>query len=407
MAYKKPKGTVDFFPEEMRKRNYVFSRLSEVSERFGYRQVDFPSMETLKLLTSKGGEQIKPQIFILEKRGEESLGLIFEGTVSGARMFMDVQKNVPKPVKWYYLLKMWRYERPQAGRLREFFQWGIELFGSDRPEADAEVINLAIEGLKSLGLTEKDFVVYINNRKLLQGLLEGKIGKAKMDDVLRIIDRSDKATSAEFKNELNDIGADAGKIVKTLGTPISKIKVEGEAKSGLESIKQILKLVDRKYVKFNLCTARGLAYYTDTVFEIFDKKGELRAIAGGGRYDSMIQQLGGQAAPATGFAMGFSTLSLLLEERGLMPAGEGKIDYYVMPVTEKQIPDAFEIAAKLREKSSVDIDLMGRKVRKQFEYASEVANTAVIVGQDELKKKSVKLRNLKTGREKLVKIKDL
>jgi len=179
--YQNVKGTVDFYPEDKYIKEAVFTKLRDTAVRFNFNEIETPSFETLELLTAKSGEEIKTQIFTLEKRSTEQLGLRFDLTIPTTRLFIQKQKELPKPVKWFYIDRMWRYEKPQKGRLREFYQYGVEMYGSDKPEADAEVIALAIESLKNLGLTQKDIIVKINNRKLLEGLLLEIIPKEKME----------------------------------------------------------------------------------------------------------------------------------------------------------------------------------------------------------------------------------
>ncbi len=410
--FQKVKGTKDFFPEDFAIQQYIFSKFKEVAERYGYKQVETPAFEYLDVFKKKAGEEIDEQIFVLKKRGKEELGLRFDLTVPFARMYIEKQKSLTKPVKWFYLTRMWRYEQPQQGRLREFYQFGIELFGSNKGEADVEVINLAIDSLKSLGLTNKDFIVKINNRKLLEGLLEF-IPKNKMDEVMRLIDKSEKIGKKNFELSLKDLKVDAKKIIKILETKdINKLKTSNEkAKEGLEELKLVLKYLDRKYVKVDLSTARGLAYYTGTVFEIFDKKGKFRAICGGGRYDDLIKKFEGTKEPATGFGLGLETLGLFLEEKKLIPKLDISPDYYIAPINEKVYKKALAIAERLRKKekdNKVEIDLMGRNLGNQLKYADAIsAKKVIIVGEKDLAKKQITIRDLKTGKETKVSISQL
>ena len=203
--FKGPPGTIDFYPEDMAVMKSIFRKFMEVADRYNFKQIETPAFESLDLLTRKEGEEIKNQIFVLEKKGDEEFGLRFDITVPAARMFIERQKQSSLPVKWYYLTRMWRYERPQQGRLREFYQYGTELFGSAKPEADAEIISLLIDSFVSLGLSFKDFFVKINNRKLLEGLLKDLVDSKKVFDVISIIDKKSKITDEEFVNELKKI----------------------------------------------------------------------------------------------------------------------------------------------------------------------------------------------------------
>ncbi len=404
--FQKVKGTKDLFPEDFAIQQYIFLKFKETAEKYGFKQVEAPAFEYMDIFRKKAGPEIDKQIFTLKKKGKEELGLRFDITVPITRMYVERQKTLTKPVKWFYLTRMWRYEQPQQGRLREFYQFGVELFGSENPEADAEVINLAINSLKSLGLKNKDFTVKINNRKLLEGLLEF-IPKNKIEEVIRLIDKSEKIGKKNLELSLKDLNVDAKKVIKILETKdINKIKTENEkAKQGLEELKSILKYLDKKYVKVDLSTARGLAYYTGIVFEIFDKKGKFRAICGGGRYDNLIEKFGGEKEPATGFGLGLETLSLLLKDKKLVPKIKQGPDYYIAPVNYKVYKKALNIAKKLRKKYNVEIDLMKRNLSNQIKYADSInAKNLVIVGEKDLAKKQVTIRNLKTGKEKKVKI---
>ena len=185
MKFQKPKGTTDYYPEEKSVQQRIFELFRETARRYNFKEIESPVFESLELLTKKEGDEIKEQIFVLTKRSKESLGLRFDLTVPAVRMFIEKQKVLPKPVKWFYVSRMWRYEQPQAGRDREFYQFSAEIFGSNKPEADAEIINLAIDSLLSLGLDEKDFIVKINNRKFIQSLLLNVVEKQKLGDVLK------------------------------------------------------------------------------------------------------------------------------------------------------------------------------------------------------------------------------
>ena len=374
-----------------------------------------PAIETIKLLIAKSGEEVKQQIFVLEKKGTEELGLRFDLTVPMTRMFVTKQKELQKPVKWYSINKMWRYEAPQAGRMREFSQLSVELFGSDKPEADAQCINLIIACFESLGLTEKDFTIRINNRKLLEGLLLEVTSQEKLPDVVRIVDKSNKIGEIEFAQELKKLGMDMQKIevikkiTKCQGPPSilatirKELKPNALATEGLDELENVLQFVDKKYITINLSIARGLAYYTGNVYEAFDKQGKYRALAGGGRYDELVQLLGGETTPATGFAIGMETLRLLLEEKGKLPKISIGPEYYVAPVSEDVMPKAMEIVKALRKRNTADMDLMRRKLTKNIEYAAAIgAKKIVIVGEKDLKEDKVTVRELATGKEEKI-----
>ncbi|MDP7457818.1 MAG: histidine--tRNA ligase [Candidatus Woesearchaeota archaeon] len=412
MVFKKPKGTVDYGPEECGIRDYLFNTFRGISRNYGYQEVETPAFEDMKLLTQKSGEEIKKQIFTLEKKGDEELGLRFDLTVPLVRMFIEKQKSMPKPVKWFYCSRMWRYEKPQQGRLREFYQMSIELYGSKEPMADAEVINLCIDFFQALGLTNKDFEVRINNRKLLQGLLQGLVNPNKITEVIRVIDKRAKISEDDYLAELKAIGVkDPKKLTKildiTLFEDLEKLDKDALATEGFNELKAIYPLLDKKFVKLSLSTARGLDYYSGTVFEFFDKKGTFRSLCGGGRYDDMIEQFGGEKGYVTGFSIGNATLTLLLQDRKKLPALDFSVDYYVAPIKgyEKQ---ALKLVSQLRKNNSAEVDLSGRNLGNQFKYADAIkAKNVIVIGSDEVKSGKVKVKDMASGKEKVVDIRKL
>ena len=400
--YQKPKGTRDYYPEEREAFNKIADSFRQSARKYGFREVEAPAIEAIPLLTAKQGEEIKQQIFVLEKKGDEELGLRPDITVPVTRMFIQKQFELPRPVKWFYITRMWRYERPQSGRLREFYQFGIEIYGPGSPDADSEMISLAIDSLASLGLTKKDFVVRINNRALLQDFIKS-LEIDNYEDVFRIIDKRLKIPEDAWEKELKKASLndnDIEKLKKFLKIKdLEKVTVKSES---LENLKKVMECLKRRkdFIEVDFSTARGLAYYTGTVFEIFDRKGKYRSIAGGGRYDNLVSLLGGQKTPSCGFGMGFATLGLLLEEKKLMPKAELGVDYYIAYIGEKAKNKAQDIAEKLRKKGSVEIDLMGRNLAKQMEYANKTgARNVAIIGEDEVRKKVVKIKDMKTGKE--------
>jgi len=421
------KGTTDFYPAEKEQLKKIACSLKKTAKSYGFLQVETPAIENMKLLTAKSGNEIKEQIFVFEKKGEkkeaEELGLRFDLTVPMTRMFVERQKSLAKPVKWFAFDRMWRYEAPQKGRDREFYQLSVELFGSGMPEADAEIISMCADCMRNLGLKPKDFVVKVNNRKLLAGILAGILPRAKdgISNALKIIDKSRKLTQDEFEKELSSAKIDMvardkiKALAKIKGKPdaviakLKKMKLNAEAMQGLAELENISQYLPRDVVEIDLSIARGLAYYTGTVFEVYDKEENLRAIAGGGRYDDMVELFGGDRCEAVGFAIGYSTLKLLLGAKGLLPKPAEGVDYYVAPVNSKMAKKARTIAAELRKKGfSAETDLMSRKLGKQLDYASTIgAKKVVIVGPEELKQKKVVVRDMKSGKEEKISLNKL
>lgn len=410
MTYKKPKGTIDYYPEDKATQDYVFEKLRNVADRYNFKRVETPAFEDFELIKAKAGEEISQQMFMIEKRGNETLALRAELNPSMARMFVEKQKELPKPVKWFNLSKMWRYERPQAGRLREFYQLSVELFGSDKAEADAEIISLVIDCFKELGLTKDDFSVKINNRVLLSDFVKS-IGYEYVEKVLAIIDKKLKIPKEAFDEELKKLNLDDEQIKKVNEfLNIKDIDEIQEGSEGLANLKQTLDILENKkdFIELDLSTVRGLAYYTGTVFEVWDKNGKFRALAGGGRYDNMIGLYGGQECPAVGFGIGYATLYLLLEEKGLLPKPNLGPEYFVA-ITEDSIKkDAFNIIDTLRQKCSVSFDLASRNLSNQIKYASSIkAKNLIVIGPDEIKSGKVKIKDLESGKEEEKSISDI
>ena len=409
MAYQAVKGTRDFYPEQTEVRKKVFDTLRKQAQLYGFGEVESPAMESIELLTAKSGEEIKEQIFVMEKRSTEQLGLRFDITVPLARMFIARQKELPKPVKWFYLTRMWRYEAPQRGRLREFYQFGVELFGASDVSADAEIISLAIDSLAALGLTEKDVVIKLNSRELIEGFLEN-IGVTAIEEALRLIDKRAKLKTEEFSQAAAFLTLEQRQALEAffaadLTTAVSLAGARGESLQALFS--ELEQRGKGAWITFAPDIARGLAYYTGTVFECFDRGEKNRAILGGGRYDAMVEQFGGQPCPATGFAMGDVVLELFLKEKGLWDYKEQGIDFYVASVHETYAPKVIEIVQSLRRQYKVDYDLMGRKLGKQLAYANTIKVQQVVIVGDETKEGKVVLKDLTSGTEKIVAIDSL
>jgi len=413
MDPKPVKGCEDDYPQDFARRMAVFGVLRDAARSYGFEEVSTPALETIETLTKKAGEEMKQQLFVLEKKGSEQLGLRFDLTVPLTRVFIGRQKELPKPVKWFALDRMWRYEAPQKGRQREFYQLSVELFGSDRPEADAEVINLAIDCLKAFGLTAKDVQLRLNNRKVLEGLVAGIAGKNAVEGVIRIIDKKGKIREQEFIDGLLALSLDqqqAKKILEISGisgacdfvlAKLETLSLGAEAQAGLEELRAVVPLIPADFVTLDLSLARGLAYYTGNVFEVFDRTGEFRAILGGGRYDDLVGLFGGEKEAATGFAIGYSTLSLLLAKKGLLPAPTLGPEYFIAVLGNAQAVFALELAAKIRRSGfSAVTDVMGRKLDKQLKYANAVkAKRLIVIGPQEEQAGLVRVKDMQSGAE--------
>jgi len=395
------------YPEYMRARRIVFDKICSVARSFGFHEVDTPSVELLDLFRIKSGEEIVKQTFSFVDKGGREITLIPELTPSVARM-IAARKDLIKPVKWFSFPKMWRYEEPQSGRLREFYQFNADIFGIAGIEADAEVLALAMDILDFLGLKGK-YVMRVSDRILMEEILK-KFGVGKIEEAFRVIDKKDKIPEDVFIEKLQNVaGKDAAeKIVDVLnvkGTVEDVISKIGESSRG-EILLDLQELLDGygKKINLDLSIVRGLAYYTGIVFEAHDAKGEFRAILGGGRYDNVVELFGGEHTPAVGFGMGDAVLELIMKREGVWPEERMEVDIFVAIVPGFR-KEATQIAMKLRKEGfRVDIDLTGRALGKQLKYANRInARYAIIVGE-EIHNDEVVVKDMVSGEQITVKI---
>lgn len=420
------KGFRDFFPEEMAERNYLFETWRRVATRFGFVEYDGPPLELLELYTKKSGDEIVKQLYHFEDKGGRQVALRPEMTPTLARMMAARVATLPKPIKWFSIPQLFRYERNQRGRLREHFQLNVDIIGAPGVEADAELLAVALSVQLELGLQRDDIVARVNDRRVVAGAL-GVLGVT--DDnvagVYAALDKFRKISSSEtFATLLHDAGVPADSIQELTTLCDGSVtvfawfephlgEVDETVKSALSDLEKYLGLMNEKglgeLVEVDFSIVRGLAYYTGIVFELYDRKGKERAICGGGRYDDLIASLGGPDMPALGFGMGDVVLSLILRDRGLMPETPPRADVIVIPVGEA-------LAAAAR---AVCDDLRRADVRTETPYAPagvskdlKAANQhripyAVIVGPDEWEAREVNLKDLTSGEQERVKLDEL
>ncbi|MDD5327796.1 MAG: histidine--tRNA ligase [Phycisphaerae bacterium] len=413
------KGTRDFYPQEMAVRNWIIDGWKRVSLRNGFEEYDGPIFEYLDMYRIKSGDEIVEQLFSFKDRGDRNLALRPEITPTLARMANQKINTLPLPIKWFSVPRLFRAERPQKGRLREFFQWNIDIIGIEGPLADAEVIFCALDYLRGIGLTPDDIEVRMSSRKLLASVLE-KIGVAekRLEVLYPVLDKKEKVPAGEFKQMLSQKVADgkiAEKIVEFMG-----IKAVSDIKNIIEPDDKVNAAIDRivvlfdwlkrmgvvEYCQFDPGIVRGLAYYTDSVYEIYDKRGELRAIGGGGRYDDLLKQFGGPAIPATGFGMGDCVLGVMLEERGLLKPAPAELDYFIACVELEQTQqDAVKIAAELRTRGySAEFGYKSASLSRQLKQASaKNAKKCIILG-DEFKNNELVVKDMVTSKQKRIKL---
>ncbi len=378
----RPRGTRDFKPEEMRKRRFVESQLRKIAELWGYREIETPAFEPLELFTVKSGEAVVEEIYSFKDKGGRSLALRPELTAPVARMYVNELQSYPKPLKFYYFGDCFRYERPQSGRYRQFWQFGVELMGSAQPEADVEVIALSQAMLKCVGLEANIHIGYL---EVLRGIF------CEFDDetcalAMRLIDKGD------FKGLKGLPNGNAAIRILQGADPLS----EAQTITDISHLLAVLELLDGLGITYivDFRIARGLEYYTGIVFEAYvEGLGAQNQVLGGGSY-RLTHLFGGEDVPATGFGIGFDRVMAAVDVEITEP-----VRVMVVP-TEDTRREALKVVNKIRSCISADIDLMGRKMAAQLSYANAQGfDYAIIVGQDEITLGKLTLRDLRTGKQ--------
>jgi len=411
-----PRGMKDFEQDELEKIEFVRKKFLEISELFGFKQIDPSTIELLSTLETKSGPAIRDEIYYFKDKGERDVALRFDFTV-GLTRYVVSQKSLKPPAKISSFGGVWRYDEPQKGRYRFFHQWNIEIYGKPSIESEAEVIEFTSRLFDGLGL--KHIIVDINHRSLIESYIKSVLrteDKTKISDILRAVDKISKKSKNEILSEYQKKGYSKENLEKIL--EFSKIKgsiSEIEKKldvSRLESWLDITNLWNSlqnrevKNIRINFGIVRGLDYYSGMVFEVFDEKSDLGALAGGGRYDSLAKAFGREDLGATGVAGGVERIILTMEEQKITKLEQPK-SVYVLYVNEEMQKYATNIASKLRQKGiSIEIDLSGRSLKKQMESASE-SKFAVIIAPKELSSKLLILRNMEDGKEKQITVDDL
>jgi histidyl-tRNA synthetase len=417
MKFAPPRGTRDFLPEDNIAREYVINTIKKVFVSYGFDELQTPAFEEWNLLAAKCGENVKQQIFKFRDKAGRELGLRFDLTIGMARVIAN-NPQIPKPFKRYCIAPVWRYEDVTKGRKREFWQADIDIVGSSSMEAEAECLACAVDCFKSLGF--ENFQIFLNNRKILDGLLAlANISLEKNLEIFRAIDKLEKIGKENVKKELERIGLEENQIKKLF----KLIAIKGEAEEVLDRAKKILRGIKiaeegleelnkifelsriydfSKYLIIDFSLARGLDYYTGPIFEIRIQGEKIGSIAGGGRYDKLIEILGGKAVPATGISLGIERIVQIMEEKNFFEPKKTKVKVFVANVNEKVKEETIKISQKLREKGiSCQTDLMNRSLTKQLEYCDALGIPFVlIVGEREIKEKKFKLRDMQKKTEK-------
>jgi len=394
-------GFRDFLPASCAERNYIFAKWREIAGRYGFVEFDGPVLEELDLYKKKSGEEIVRQLYEFVDKGERAVALRPEMTPTLARIVAAEHRQFRKPLKWFSIPQVFRYERPQRGRLREHFQLNCDIVGEESPEADAELIALAIDVVRAFGFTSKDFVVRISDREFWMELLKlEKVPSNRWEEMLQTIDKSEREPREKTQERL-------GKLAK----PVFEIFEKGGESAKLTNIIENLRLRGlADFAKVDVRIVRGLAYYTGIVFEVFDRAGKFRAIAGGGRYDQLVAQLSDNAVsmPALGFAIGDVVLGEMIRGHAAARAqmektigAERAVEIYVVIAKEEQRGNAVAMMQQLRDCGyRVDYSLAAAKVARQFRLAEQSRARFAVVFGDEWPQVGVK--DLETGQQVLV-----
>jgi histidyl-tRNA synthetase len=401
------KGTRDFYPEQMALRNYLYDKVRSASQSFGYQEYDGPLIETLDLYAAKSAEElVKKQSFTFQDRGGESVALRPELTPSLARMIAAKQGELTYPVRWWSFGPFWRYEQPQKGRTREFFQWNIDIVGVKSPEADAELLAVAATFLRSVGLTPERAVIYVNNRRLMESEFDtlGIVPEKRLE-VSNLIDRRSKMDAQKWDEYALELGLTEAQRdgLKTILSDYDLWKKSDELTSLFAALEA---LSVRDYIKFDPNIMRGLLYYTGTVFEAFETSGSLnRAILGGGRYDNLLEDVGGNPLSGMGFAMGDVVIGIVLEENGLLPEFTKTPAPVLVTVFDRSLLlKSYALATELRKEGlNVMVYPEVAKLPKQFKFADKMKmKAALVLGPDEDANGQVVLKNLSNGEQRMV-----
>lgn len=400
------KGTVDYYPEEMAIRTWLYQHMRQVSESFGYQEYEGPMLETLDLYAAKSGEEIvEKQSYVFEDRAGDKITLRPELTPTLARMVAEKQNLLTYPLRWWSFGPFWRYERPQKGRSREFFQWNIDQIGDPSPEADAELIIIAATFLKSVGLKPDEVQIRVNDRNLMdQATSDLGIAKENRPDVYNLIDRKEKMSADSWLTYAGELGLNENQI-----SGIQSLIKNDTLWQESPSLKRVLEIVEvygmSDWVSYDPSIIRGLLYYTGTVFEAWDTAGEFRSLFGGGRYDNLVGDVGGEQVGAVGFAVGNMVIKLLLEKLGRIPdLSHTPAEVFITVFDEETFVPSLELGNQLRQAGlRVTNHLQIEKLGKQFKYADRIgAKIALVLGPDEIKNGTVNIKDLRSGDQQTV-----
>src|SRR6266487_4378039 len=410
-------GFRDFYPDALALRNHIFATWRAAARRYGFEEYDGPPLEPLELYTQKSGDEIVAQLYTFKDKGDREVALRPEMTPTLARMVAARVQALKKPIRWFSMPQLFRYERQQRGRLREHFQLNMDIVGEAGPLADAELIAAAIDIMRAFGFGPADVQARVSDRRVLRTLLLGSgLTEAQLPTAFEVIDKSERVPGDALAEILGKVGIgtrEAASVFEvanlrsmdTVSAALAKVK-GGEAAG--ESLRTVIAALGTmglgEFVSVDLTIVRGLAYYTGIVFELFDTGKALRAICGGGRYDNLIQEIAGVDLPCVGFGMGDVVLGELVRGRGKHAEAPGQLDAFLVAVGGEDVAPVLTLAAGLRDRGlAVEYALRNQPIRKQLELAAaRGAPRAVIIGPDERKAKVAVVRDLQTGKQRKV-----
>ncbi len=408
------KGVRDFYPEDLFIQNHIFGIWRKTVESFGYEEYSASVLESAELYRAKSGEEIvNEQTYTFTDRGNREVTLRPEMTPTVARLVAQKPHDLVFPLRWYSIPNLFRYEKPQRGRLREHWQLNVDLFGVENAEADSEIISIAYRLMKNLGAQDSDFVIRLNSRKLMNDVYEYfKLSEEQSQKISKIIDKKDKISSEAFAQSIEELTdtETTHKFVEILSSNEKLLDMLGDKN---KNTKELIKLIDSLQsvgiinVQFDPTLMRGFDYYTGVVFEIFDtNKENARSVFGGGRYDDLLDIFGAKKVPAIGFGAGDVTAKDFLETHGLLPTYTPKTDLYICTLSDEFIPHAEKLASTLRTNGlNVAIDLSGKKVGDQIKIAhKKLIPFVIIIGEDEIKTENYSLKEMSSGEEKKLKV---
>ncbi len=408
-------GFRDFYPVEFALRAHIQDAWRRVAGRYGFEEFDGPPLESLELYTDKSGAEIVDQLYAFEDKGGRQVALRPEMTPTVVRMVAARANALKKPIRWFSIPQLFRYERQQRGRLREHFQFNCDIIGEAGPLADAEVIALALDVMRELGLGPDDVKLRLSDRRVLAVLLRGAgVADDRLGQAYQAVDKIERTPRDRLEAHLAQAGLEPGAIEglfrvaglrgwPAVSSALADVPDGTEAGADLEQVIGALQAIGLgEFVEVDLSIVRGLAYYTGVVFEVFDAKGAMRAICGGGRYDQLLASLGGVDLPALGFGMGDVVLGDVLKDKGVVPETPSSIDVFVVAVTPEDMPHALRLSRVLRDRGlRVEYPLSHGAVGKQLKLANaRRAPYAVMLGPDERALGNVLLRDLASGEQR-------